>query len=247
MLRLIWPLHKPIELNVMKPYVVIGVFLSLVLGQISRAQTQSAINGFDADGARHGLWKKYYPGTDQLRYEGRFQHGKEIGEFKYYCEKCGTQAAVIRNFDAEPGACLIAYYTPKGQLVAQGRLIDQMREGLWLTYHQGGDVVMMEEHYLADLLNGVKKTYYPNGQLAETCTYKMGELNGACSYFALGGELIKFLTYENDELHGRAEFYDLNGKLERSGSYFRGKKSGVWKTFASGVLIEEKDVDNEGN
>jgi antitoxin component YwqK of YwqJK toxin-antitoxin module len=75
----------------------------------------------------------------------------------------------------------------------------------------------------------------------------MGELNGACSYFALGGELIKFLTYENDELHGRAEFYDLNGQLERSGSYFRGKKSGVWKTFASGVLIEEKDVDKEGN
>ena len=67
----------------MKPYVVIGVFLSLVLGQISRAPNQSAINGFDADGARHGLWKKYYPGTDQLRYEGRFQHGKEIGECKY--------------------------------------------------------------------------------------------------------------------------------------------------------------------
>jgi hypothetical protein len=63
MFQLIWPEHEPIELNVMKPYVVIVVFLSLVFGQMSHGHTQSSINGFDADDARYGLWKTYASGV----------------------------------------------------------------------------------------------------------------------------------------------------------------------------------------
>ena len=40
------------------------------------------INQFDAEGKRHGVWKKNFEGTDQLRYEGEFDHGKEIDWLK---------------------------------------------------------------------------------------------------------------------------------------------------------------------
>ena len=41
-------------------------------------------NQMDADGNRHGIWKKNFDNTQQVRYEGEFNHGKEIGLFKFY-------------------------------------------------------------------------------------------------------------------------------------------------------------------
>ena len=46
------------------------------------------VNKLDEAGKRHGVWKKFYPNSKQLRYEGEFNHGKEVGTFKFYCEEC---------------------------------------------------------------------------------------------------------------------------------------------------------------
>ena len=43
-----------------------------------------SLNGFDSDGKRHGKWKKNFEGTQVVRYEGTFSHGKEVGLFKFY-------------------------------------------------------------------------------------------------------------------------------------------------------------------
>ena len=42
------------------------------------------INQFDENGERHGKWQKKFEGTNEYRYHGQFEHGKEIGMFKYY-------------------------------------------------------------------------------------------------------------------------------------------------------------------
>ena len=39
---------------------------------------QSDKNQFDAQGKRHGVWEKKFPGTDQLRYEGFAKMGKKL-------------------------------------------------------------------------------------------------------------------------------------------------------------------------
>ena len=56
------------------------IILTLVLTNVNA----QSINQFDANGERHGLWKKNFEGTDQPRYEGTFDHGKEVGIFKFY-------------------------------------------------------------------------------------------------------------------------------------------------------------------
>ena len=226
-----------------KRHIFICVIALLVLG--GSAQAQEQVNQFDENGARHGLWKKYYEGTNQLRYTGTFNHGTEVGVFKYYCQSCGEQVVVIRDFDSIPGACAVTFYTDRGQLVAQGRMQDQKRIGPWVTYHKGGKTIMTKEHYIDDLLDGVKNTYYPNGLLAESCTYQKGILQGTCSYYGPGGQLIKTFTFENDQLHGPVEFYDLSGNLERTGIYSRDKKSGVWKTYVNGVVTQEEDFNDQ--
>lgn len=44
---------------------------------------QGDTNQMDEEGKRHGLWRKYY-NNNRVRYSGTFEHGKEVGVFKYY-------------------------------------------------------------------------------------------------------------------------------------------------------------------
>jgi len=71
----------------------------------------------DENGERNGVWRKSYPGTDQLRYEGEFKHGKEVGTFKFYCEDCGSQPMVTKVFKGKDDIAEVKYFTKKGKLV----------------------------------------------------------------------------------------------------------------------------------
>ena len=62
----------------MKNILFLFVFLLPVL-----ASAQD-VNQLDADGKRHGIWKKNFENTKILRYQGEFFHGKEIGVFTFY-------------------------------------------------------------------------------------------------------------------------------------------------------------------
>jgi antitoxin component YwqK of YwqJK toxin-antitoxin module len=42
------------------------------------------INKVDENGKKNGLWKGYFEGSKRPRYEGAFEHGKEIGIFKFF-------------------------------------------------------------------------------------------------------------------------------------------------------------------
>ena len=41
------------------------------------------VNKVDAQGQKDGLWKGIYEESKRPRYEGTFEHGKEVGTFKY--------------------------------------------------------------------------------------------------------------------------------------------------------------------
>ena len=39
-------------------------------------------NKVDENGKKNGLWKGFHEGSKRPKYEGDFEHGKEIGTFK---------------------------------------------------------------------------------------------------------------------------------------------------------------------
>ena len=41
-------------------------------------------NKLDSNGKKHGLWKGVHEASQRPRYEGTFDHGKEVGVFKYF-------------------------------------------------------------------------------------------------------------------------------------------------------------------
>jgi antitoxin component YwqK of YwqJK toxin-antitoxin module len=219
--------------------IVLLFFFGIVIG-LQPSYSQADINQTDAQGNRHGLWKKLYPGTKQLRYEGVFEHGKEVGTFKFYCETCKDQPSVVKEFNSENSIAEVKYYTVKGKLVSEGKMDGKDRIGEWLYYPKKSSNVMTRENYKNGKLDGLKITYYGNGKIAEERNYVNGLLEGPNNYYSPDGVLLKKLIYKNDVLVGPALYYDASGALTIEGSYKNGKKHGLWKHYKNGKLILEE-------
>ena len=219
----------------MRLTVFIGIILSSTL-----VFAQADFNQLDSNGERHGVWKKMYPGTNQVRYEGTFEHGKEIGVFKFYCETCKAQPAVVKEFNPKNSISEVKFYTVAGKLVSKGMMDDKDRVGEWLFYPERSNEVMTRENYKNGKLEGLKITYYPNGKITEETNYLNGLIDGASNYYSPDGVLLKKLKYKKDLLVGEAFYYDANGNITIQGHYKEGKKNGLWKYYKDGKLILEE-------
>lgn len=213
-------------------------FVSSILS-FGHLSAQSEINQKDANGERHGVWKKKFETTNQLRYEGQFDHGKETGFFAFYCEACGENPTATKEFIGNDIAD-VTYFTIKGKIVSEGQMQGRLRIGEWLYYHKESAKVMSREHYVAGKLEGVKTTYYTSEVVAETLTYTNGLMEGPNNHYSLDGLILKELNYKNDTLHGPATYYDSQAVKLLEGQYKAGRKEGVWKTYVEAKLTKEE-------
>jgi antitoxin component YwqK of YwqJK toxin-antitoxin module len=221
----------------MRSYFPFCLLLFLVTGA---PLAQEGYNQFDENGQRHGLWQKFFEGSDQLRYQGQFEHGKEVGVFKFYCSDCKEQPMVVKDFGNGNTEARTSYYTAKGKLVSEGLMKGKQRSGEWLFYHEKGQQIMSREHYKDGVLDGKKITYYPNGTKTEELNYQQGKIQGLAYYYGPNGALLKELNYVDDELHGKALYYDANGNVVIKGNYKRGAKHGLWEYFENGNKVMEE-------
>ncbi|WP_034258988.1 toxin-antitoxin system YwqK family antitoxin [Altibacter lentus] len=215
------------------------VFFGMIFTSMS-SFAQDDINQVDAEGKRHGVWKKYYPNSKQLRYEGTFDHGKEVGTFKFYCEECKENPSAVKEYKPNSNIARVKYYTIKGKLVSEGDMDDKDRIGEWVYYHKKTNDVMTREFYKNGKLDGKKITYYPNGTITEEVNYTNGLMEGPNLYYSPEGVLIKKLKYRNDQLQGEAFYYDASGNVVIEGFYKDGQKHGLWKYYKDGKVVLEE-------
>jgi len=201
---------------------------------------QTELNQLDDNGKRHGVWKKYFPDTKQLRYEGEFSHGKEIGTFKFYCEKCKEQPSIVKVFNVENYIAEVTYFAENGKEISAGKMNGKNRIDIWLYYHKNGKSIMVEENYKNGLLDGKITTFYPNGGLTETIMYSEGKKEGENLYYSPASIVIKRLNNTNNMLHGPAYYYDAHGNVIIEGTYKLDAKHGLWKYYQNGKLVKEE-------
>lgn len=205
--------------------------------------SQDAVNQFDEKGQRHGFWKKNFDKTKQPRYEGTFEHGKEIGVFKFYTlDKGKSILSATREFNTAHDTIAVKFFSSKGKVISEGKMIGKNFIGKWVYFHNKTNGVMTIEYYNNDgLLHGEKVVYYEDGKLAEQSNYTNGKLDGISKWFSKYGGVIKEFTYKNDELHGISKYYNADGQLIAEGIYRNDQKHGIWKYYENGVMTEEKD------
>jgi antitoxin component YwqK of YwqJK toxin-antitoxin module len=202
-----------------------------------------AINQFDPNGNRHGIWKKNFEGTKSVRYEGEFKHGKEIGLFKFYkyIDKTSMLSAT-KQFNDSNDVAEVKFYSSKGHVISSGKMDGKKFIDTWTYFHKNSDKVMRIEQYdSSGMQQGELLVYFENGELAEKSNYVNGNLEGNSAWFNENGIKIKEFTYRNNILDGPSKYYTNSGKLLVEGSYKNGRKHGIWKYYEDEKLKEEKD------
>ncbi|WP_053991821.1 toxin-antitoxin system YwqK family antitoxin [Mangrovimonas sp. TPBH4] len=201
------------------------------------------INQFDSKGLRHGIWRKNFHETKQPRYEGEFNHGKEIGVFKYYTlNNKKSVLSATKTFNPNNDIAEVKFFSSTGKLISEGKMNGKLYMGKWVYYHNKTNAIMSTETYNNQgNLDGEKLVYYDNGQIAERVNYVNGKIQGVSRWYSETGVVLKEFHYVNDELHGEAKYYNDEGQLLVEGNYKRDRKDGIWKYYKDGKLEEEKD------
>ena len=209
------------------------ILASLIISVSVFAQ---GINKLDESGNKQGVWKGIYQESKRTRYEGTFEHGKEIGLFKFFDDtKAGTIIAT-REFNNKDNSCYTIFYNQNKNKVSEGKVVNKQFEDDWIYYHEDSPLVMTFEHYANGKLNGIRKVFYKSEKIAEEAMYIDGIKNGTYKKYAENGILLEETIYKDGEYEGLAIFRDVDNKIYAQGLFRKGKKVGIWKILEKGKV-----------
>ncbi len=228
------------------------VIIILSIGSLFQTlYAQQGLNQLDSNGKRQGIWKKYYT-NNRIRYIGTFEHGKEVGAFKYYSASSSEYPIIVKNFHENDDLADVQFFTTSGILESEGLMKGKSREGKWLFYHSDGKSIMGEENYTNGKLNGVYKTFYPNGELTEVTSYKNGLIDGNYKKYSIKGLLYNDFNYARGKLNGMAIYYSRKtGDLIKKGPFKNDMRVGTWENYVDGELVSTEqpalkpEINNE--
>ena len=206
------------------------------------------INKNDAQGKKHGLWKGTYAESKRPRYEGNFEHGKEVGTFKFFDDtKTGTVIAP-REFKPD-GSAYTTFFKDGKFKVSEGKEVNKLYEGEWKYYHENLPDIMTIENYKAGKLSGKRTVFYRGSgvkgeeNVAEVANYLNGVKDGKYTTYTMRGTVLEDSNYKNGQLDGPAVYYDPLGKLVSKGNFKANKKVGYWEFYKDGKLVKKDNMD----
>lgn len=215
----------------MKYLIIILFFTASLFGQNT--------NQLDANGKKQGVWKGTYEQSKRPRYEGVFEHGKEVGMFKFFDDTSAGTVIATREFNPKDNSCYTIFYNQKGNKVSEGKLVNKLHDGEWNYYHENSPIVMTSENYVNDKLNGLRKVFYPSGKIAEEANYKNGKKDGSYKKYTETGIILEETLYKNGEFDGLALFRSPDNVVVAKGMFVKGKKEGIWEFNTNGKITKE--------
>ena len=216
--------------------------LVLIFLNVFCIHAQNNLNKLDDKGNKHGLWKGIYEDTKNPKYEGTFEHGKEIGIFTFFDNTRTKTIVATREFSPKDNSAYTIFYDQSKNKVSEGKVVNKLLEGQWSYYHKASKAIMTIENYTNGKLEGLRSVFYPNGKIAEEINYKNNMKEGICKRYTENGIVIEESAYKNNEYNGTATFKDSDGSLISKGNFVAGKKAGVWHFYEKGKLSKEENM-----
>jgi antitoxin component YwqK of YwqJK toxin-antitoxin module len=219
-----------------------GIFVLIFLN-VFCIQAQNDFNKLDDKGKKNGLWKGFYQDTKNQKYEGTFDHGKEVGTFTFYDNTKAKIIIATREFKPKDNSAYTIFYDQSKNKVSEGKVVNKLFEGQWKYYHKASKVVMTIENYSNGKLEGLRSVFYPSDKIAEEINYKNNLKNGFYKKYTETGIIIEESNYKNNEFDGLAIFRDADdGTIVSKGKFTNGKKTGIWQFFEKGKLVKEMNM-----
>lgn len=207
---------------------------------------QTDFNKLDDKGLKVGVWKGFFEDSKRLRYQGTFDHGKEIGTFNYYDDTKEAALIGVRIFDINDNSVYTTFYDQKKNVVSEGKSVNKLKEGNWKYYHEAAKELMTLEFYKLGKLDGTRTVYYKNGAVAEEINYQNGIKVGIYKKFTETGIVLETVAYKNNEYDGLAVYKDPDNNIVAQGLFDNGKKIGIWKFFKAGKFNSQTNFNFQG-
>ena len=204
---------------------------------------QSNFNKLDENGKKNGVWKGVYEESKRPRYEGTFDHGKEIGLFTFFEDTKSRTIIATREFNSKDNSAYTIFYDQNKNKVSEGKVINKLHEGAWTYYHKASAIIMTLENYKNGKLEGLKTINFPSGNVAELTNYKNGIREGVYKKIAENGVILEESTYLNGELNGTSTFKAPDGLVVAKGMFKQGKKVGIWLFYENGKIVSKDNFD----
>ena len=217
------------------------VFLISLLFSVLHAQTES--NKLDAKGLKHGIWKGVYEESKRPRYQGTFEHGKEVGVFQFFDDTQKGDVIATREFNPKDNSAYTIFYDQNKNKVSEGKVVNKLFEGEWKYYHYASPAVMTTENYKNGKLEGVRTVYFFNGKIAEQINYVNNLKQGAYKKYTESGIVLEESFFKNNEYDGLAIFRNDSGTVVAKGMFTKGLKTGTWDVLENGKLVKKSSSD----
>ena len=217
------------------------VFLASLLFSVLHAQTEN--NKLDSKGLKHGLWKGVYEESKRPRYQGTFEHGKEVGVFQFFDDTQKGDVIATREFNPKDNSAYTIFYDQNKNKVSEGKVINKLFEGEWKYYHYASPAVMTTENYKNGKLEGVRTVYFLNGKVAEQINYVNNLKQGAYKKYTESGIVLEESFFKNNEYDGLAIFRNDSGIVVSKGMFAKGLKTGTWDVLENGKLVKKSSSD----
>ena len=217
------------------------VFLISLICSVLHAQKE--YNQLDAKGLKHGLWKGVYEESKRPRYQGTFDHGKEVGLFEFFDDTQKGDVIATREFNPKDNSAYTIFYDQNKNKVSEGKVVNKLFEGEWKYYHYASNVIMTTENYKNGKLEGLRTVYFLNGKVAEQINYENNQKQGTYKKYTENGIVLEESFFRNNEYDGLAIFRNDSGIIVSKGMFAKGIKTGVWEVFENGKLVQKSSTD----
>ena len=212
----------------------------LLLSCFFITNAQEKLNQLNAAGKKEGLWKGNFEESKRPRYEGIFQNGVEVDTFKYFDDTKAQTVIATRVFSENGTIAQTTFFDQKNNKVSEGKTVNRLKEGIWNYYHKDSKQLMAVENYKSGKLEGIRKVYFPSGEIAEEGNYKEGKREGIYKVYFENGVVSEESYFKNNEYEGEAIFRDTNGKISSKGLYVKNGRKGIWEFFENGKLTKKQ-------
>lgn len=207
------------------------------------AQAQTEYNKLDAKGLKHGLWKGFYEESKRPRYQGTFEHGKEVGMFQFFDDTQKGDVVATREFNVKDNSAYTIFYDQNKNKVSEGKVVNKLFEGEWKYYHFQSPALMTTENYKNGKLEGLRTVYFLNGKIAEQINYKNNQKEGVYKKYSENGVVLEESFFKNNEYEGLAIFRNENGVVVSKGMFTKGLKTGTWELLENGKMVKKASSD----
>jgi len=216
----------------MKEYVMkyFAILIFSLIFAVDQAQCDNKINWSSLVEREGVLYEKFtnkpFSGIVKGEEQGEVINGLKHGEWLSFWDS--GQLSSKKNYKSGEMDGPQILWDDNGKIWGEWFMMLGEPHGVFKNYDDG--ILISEFNYIVGVKDGVQKSFYKTGQIADEKFYRKGLKVGRHRSWEETGGLSIEKNYEGNELHGVTKTYS-NGSLLKSANYLYGKKNGFEKYF----------------